>query len=362
MATRHDQASAEQRNVDDLDASGILARVKAIVQHRYGPPEVLRLAEIPVPDVADDAVLVRVRATSVHADIWHSVAGLPYLARATIMGLGHPKHPVPGIDLAGTVEAVGPAVSRFAPGDAVFGQVVAPNKEWVNGGTYAEFATAPESVLAPIPDTLSFEQAAAVPAPGLIALSNLRRAPDLREGDRVLVNGGGGAVGTFAMQIARAAGAHVTAVDGPNKQGFMRSLGADDVLDYTRTDYTTAGRRYRLIVDIPMNRPFSEARRALEPDGTYIPIGHDDFGRAGKKWLGSVPAMLWLMARTPFTRQLPRPTKRMEVGAQMAALADLARSGHLTPVIARTYPLAEAPAALRYLMHGKTLGRVILAV
>lgn len=134
------------------------------------------------------------------------------------------------------------------------------------------------------------------------------------------------------------------------------------VLDYTRTDYTTADRRYRLILDIPMNSPFSECRHALDPDGTYIPIGHDDFGRTGKKWLGSIPAMVSLMARTPFTRQLPRPTKRVDVGAQMAALADLAGSGQLTPVIARTYPLAEAPAALRYLMDGEPHGRVILTV
>lgn len=312
--------------------------------------------------MADDAVLVRVRATSVHADVWHAVAGLPYLARAFIIGLRHPKHPVPGIDLAGTVEVVGSAASRFAPGDAVFGQVAAPNKEWVNAGTFAEFAAAPEGVLARIPDSLSFEEAAAIPAPGLIALSNLRRAPDLREGDRVLVNGGGGAVGSVAMQIAKAAGAHVTGVDGPNKQGFMRSLGADDVLDYTRTDYTTGDRRYRLILDIPMNRPFPACRRVLDPDGAYIPIGHDDFGRSGRKWLGSVPAMLALMARTPFTRQLPHPTTRLDVGAQMATLADLATSGRLTPVVGRTYRLAEAPAALRYLMDGEPRGRVILTV
>lgn len=336
--------------------------MKAIVQRGYGPPEELRLADLPRPQVADDAVLVRVRATSVHADIWHAVAGLPYLARATIIGLRHPKHPVPGIDLAGTVEAVGSAVSRFAPGDAVFGQVAPANKEWVNAGTFAEFAAAPEAVLARVPDNLSFEEAAAVPAPGLIALSNLHRAPDLREGDRVLVNGGGGAVGTIAMQIAKAAGAHVTGVDGPNKQEFMRSLGADDVVDYTRTDYTTADRRYHLIIDIPMNRPFSEVRRALDPDGTYIPIGHDDFGRTGKKWLGSIPAMLSLMVRTPFTRQLPNPTTRLDIGAQMETLADLARSGRLTPVIGRTYRLAEAPAALRYLMDGEPHGRVILTV
>jgi NADPH:quinone reductase-like Zn-dependent oxidoreductase len=336
--------------------------VKAIVQRTYGPPEVLQLTDVDRPDVADDAVLVRVRATSVHADIWHAVAGLPYFARPAITGLRRPRHPVPGIDLAGTVEAVGSGVSRFAPGDAVFGQVAPPNKQWVNAGTFAEFAAAPEAVLARAPNNLSFEEAAGIPAPGLIALANIEQAPDLRPGDRVLVNGAGGAVGTVAIQIAKAAGAHVTGVDGPGKQEFMRSLGADEVLDYTRTDYTAAAGRYRLIVDIPMNRPFSQARRALQSDGGYLAIGHDDFGRSGNKWLGSIPAMLSLTVRAPFTQQLPGLTTSQDMGALMHTLADLAGAGQLTPVIARTYPLAEAAAALRYLMDGEPRGRVILTV
>lgn len=336
--------------------------MKAIVQDRYGPPEVLRVAEIPRPNVADDAVLVRVRATSVHADIWHAVAGVPYVARAAIMGLRRPKHPVPGIDLAGTVELLGSAVSRFAPGDAVFGQVVLPNKEWVNGGTFAEFAAAPASALAPIPDTMSFEAAAAIPAPGLIALRNMRTAPDLHAGDRVLVNGAGGAVGSSAIQIAKAAGTQVTGVDGPDKQEYMLSLGADDALDYTRTDYTATGERYDLILDIPVNHPFAQCRRALQPDGTYLAIGHDDFGRSGKRWWGSIPAMVALMARSPFTRQLPKPTMSSDFGDHMDTLADLAAAGRLRPVIDRSYPLAETPAALRHLMDGGPRGRIVLTV
>lgn len=335
--------------------------MKAIVQSGYGPPEaVLRLAELPTPDVADDAVLVRVRATSVHADVWHAVAGLPYIARAVLTGLSRPKHPVPGTDLAGTVEAVGAGVSRFAAGDAVFGQVAPRNREWVNGATFAEYAAAPAAMLTGIPDGLSFEAAAAIPAPGLIAVNTIEQAPALRPGDRVLVNGAGGAVGTVAVQIAKAADAHVTGVDGPAKQDFMRSVGADAVLDYTRTDYTTTGQRYRLIIDVPMNRPFGQARRALEPDGAYIPIGHDDFGRSGHRWLGSLPPMLSLMARTPFTRQLPNPTAGRDVGAQLHTLAELAGSGRLTAVVDRTFPLAEAAAALRYLMDGEPRGRVVL--
>lgn len=336
--------------------------MKAIVQDRYGSVDDLKLVDVPKPQPAPGEVLVQVRATSVHADIWHAVAGIPRIMRATGSGLRRPRHPVPGIDLAGTVEDVGARVTRFAPGDAVFGQVVRPMQQWMNGGTFAEFAVAPEAALAIKPQRLSFEEAAAIPAPGLIALDNTRGPVGLGPGSRVLVNGAGGAVGGFAVQIAKADGAHVTGVDGPEKQDLMRTMGADEVLDYQRTDVLATGEQYHLIVDIPMSHSFAEWRRLLLPDGQYVAIGHDDFGRQGKKWLGSLPAMLGLMARTPFTRQLSSLSPPTDFGDRMDSLADLVEAGHLRPVIDRTYPLSEASAALHHLMDGSPQGRVVITV
>ena len=261
--------------------------MKAIVQDRYGSPDDLELREIDEPVAGDDEVLVRVRAASVHADVWHAVRGQPYVLRIMGAGLRRPKNPVPGTDLAGHVEAVGRNVTRFRPGDEVFGQSVGANL-WGNGGTYAEYAAVREARLELKPANLTFEQAAAVLTSGPIAVQGLRDEGRVQPGQRVLINGAGGGVGTIAVQLAKAYGADVTAVDGTAKLDMLRSIGADQVVDYTQEDFTRSGERYDLILDIPGNHPWSDLRRALTPEGTYVLIGHDQYGAAGRRWIGSL--------------------------------------------------------------------------
>lgn len=334
--------------------------MKAIVQDRYGPPDVLALREIDPPVPGEGEVLVRVRAASVHPDVWHVVHGRPYLLRLLGAGLRRPKVRVPGTDLAGVVESAGRNATRFRPGDEVFGESVRGHP-WRHGGAYAEYATAPEDALAAKPGNVSFAQAAAVPTTGIILLQNLpdwgRPAP----GRRVLVNGAGGGVGGYAVQLAAAAGAEVTGVDSGDKRDLVRGFGAAHVIDYAREDFTRGDRRYHLIVDIPGNHPLSAIRRALTPDGTYVWIGHDGFGEAGR-WLGSVPAALRLVALSPFVRQLPRPGTAPGKQEMMARLQELLAAGTLAPVIDRTYPLAEVPDAIRYLASGAARGRVVVTV
>lgn len=335
--------------------------MKAIVQGRYGPPEVLELREIDNPVVADDEVLVRVRAASVHPDVWHVVSGRPYALRLMGSGLRRPKNRVPGTDVAGRVESVGRSVTRFRTGDEVFGETVR-GMQWRNGGAFAEYASVPAGALAHKPVNVTFEQAAAVPTSGLITLLNLPEGR-LQPGQRVLVNGAGGGVGAFAVQIAKARGAEVTGVDSTQKLDLIRSLGADHVIDYTRTDFTRTAERYDLIFDIPGNHPFSACRRALTPDGTYVLIGHDRFGAAGGRWVGSLPRFFRLLVLSPFVRQLPNlsfatPSKK----DSMAVLKELLEAGKLTPVIDRNYPLGEVPAAIRYLAGGTARGKVVISL
>jgi NADPH:quinone reductase-like Zn-dependent oxidoreductase len=335
--------------------------MKAIVQDRYGPPDVLALREIDLPAIKDDEVLVRVRAASVHPDVWHVVTGRPFVLRLMGAGLVRPRTRVPGTDMAGLVESVGSSVTRFRPGDEVFGETLRGH-QWRNGGAFAEYVSAPESALAAKPGNVTFEQAAAVPTSGLIALLNL---PDgrLKKARRVLVNGAGGGVGSVAVQLARAYGATVTGVDGPAKLDLVRSLGADRVIDYTREDFTRGDERYDLIVDIPGNHPFPACRRVLTPDGTYVLIGHDHYGNAGRRWLGSLPRFLGLAVRSLFTSQLPGlsfavPAKQ----DQIAVLSGLLEAGKLTPVVDRTYPLAEAREALCQLATGDARGKIVITV
>jgi NADPH:quinone reductase-like Zn-dependent oxidoreductase len=335
--------------------------MQAIVQDRYGSADVLRLREVGRPAVGDDEVLVRVRAASVHPDVWHVVSGRPMVLRLMGSGLRRPKCPVPGTDLAGVVEAVGRTVTRFGPGDEVFGESVRAFS-WRNGGTFAEYVSAPEEGLEAKPANITFEQAATVPTTGYITLFNLPIGL-LRPGRRVLVNGAGGGVGAIALQLARAHGAHVTGVEHTRKLDLVRSLGADAVLDHTRDDFTRRGERYDVIVDIPGNHPFAACRRALTPDGAYILIGHDNFGRAGGRWLGSLPRFAKLGLQSIFVRHLrrtgfARPGKKQA----MATLRAYLEAGQLTPVIDRTFPLREAAAALRYLAEGEPVGRVVLTV
>jgi len=335
--------------------------VRAVVQDRYGPPaEVLAVRDVEGPSPAEDEVLVRVQAASVHPDVWHVVTGRPYLLRLMGSGVRRPtRRRIPGTDMAGEVVRVGDAVTGFAPGDVVFGETVR-GYQWRNGGAYAEYVAVPAEVLAPCPGNLSASEAAAIPTSGLIALYNLPDA-DALAGRSVLVNGAAGGVGSCAVQIARARGATVTGVDAAAKLDLVSTLGAHRVIDYERTDFTRTGDRYDLIFDVPGNHRFADCRRALTPTGIYTLIGHDQFGAAAGRWLGSVPRVLGLAARSPFTKNLPSNSfSTPDKGKCMAVLADLAVAGHLRPVLDRSYPLDEVAAALRLLQSGKAHGRIVL--
>ena len=336
--------------------------MKAIVQDRYGTADVLTLQEVDSPAVRDDEVLIRVRAASVHPDVWHVLTGLPYVLRIMGSGLRRPKNPVPGTDLAGVVESVGKDVTRFQPGDEVFGETIR-GIQWINGGAFAELATAPESGLALKPANVTFEEAAAVPTSALIALQTLRHQGKVGAGQKVLVNGAGGGVGAFAVQLARAFGAHVTGVDRTDKLDMIRALGAEEVIDYTRDDFTRRDERYDLIIDIPGNHSLSDCRRALTPAGTYVLVGHDHYGRGMHRWLGMLPHAFRLMAMSLFVSQLPdarfsMPDKR----ESMEQLRELLEAGKLSPHIDRTYPLSEVPEAIRYLQEGNARGKVVITV
>jgi NADPH:quinone reductase-like Zn-dependent oxidoreductase len=336
--------------------------MRAIVQDGYGTADDLRLAEVDPPAVADDEVLVRVRAASVHPDVWHTVTGRPFLVRLMGGGLAGPKHPIPGTDMAGIVESVGSDVDGFRPGDEVFGETVR-GYTWSNGGAYAEYVSAPAEGLAHKPPNVGFEQAAAIPTAGLIALRAVSHEANIGAGDRVLVNGAGGGVGTIAMQLSKAAGAVVTGVDHTSKLDLMRSSGADLVIDYTEEDFTKGRARYDAIVDIPGNHAFAECARALEPDGRYVLIGHDDFGRRGHNIVGNgMPRFVGLMVRSPFSRHLTTDFKMLPKGESMAYLRDLLAEGALTSVIDSTFPLEETPAAINRLAGGASRGRVIITV
>jgi NADPH:quinone reductase-like Zn-dependent oxidoreductase len=335
--------------------------LKAIVQERYGSADVLELRQIDEPVAGDGEVLVRVRATSVHPDVWHAMKGVPYVLRIMGSGLRAPKHRVPGTDLAGEVESVGGNVARFRRGDEVFGQSLAANL-WRNGGTFAEYAAVPEATLQPKPANLTFEQAAAVLTSGPIAVQGLRDEGRLQAGQRVLINGAGGGVGTIAVQLAKAWGANVTAVDSAGKLDMLRSIGADRVVDYALQDFTQSGERYDLILDIAGTHPWSDLRRALTSDGTYVLIGHDQYGGLGHRWFGSLARFFRLMVIAPFVSQLHPFRGAKDPGDRLAVVKELVESGKITPVIDRTFPLGEVPDAIRYLESGQAQGKVVITV
>lgn len=336
--------------------------MKAIVQHKYGSPDVLELTDMATPSIAADEVLVRVRAASVHADVWHVIAGRPFVLRLMGAGLLRPKSPIPGTDLAGTIEAVGGEVGSLRPGDEVFGEVVRGH-QWKNGAAFAEYASVPAKALALKPATVSFEEAAAVPTSALIALSNIREVGGVVEGDRVLVNGAGGGVGVFAMQIAAALGGHVTGVDSAAKLDTMRLAGADEVIDYKKRDFTTSAEPYDLIIDIPGNRSFADLKRALVEDGRYILIGHDHYGDTGSRWIGTtIPRMLKLEATAPFGRRKPRDKADEADPDPMETIRQMLESGQLRPVIDRTFQLEQTAEALRYLMAGVARGKIVVTM
>jgi NADPH:quinone reductase-like Zn-dependent oxidoreductase len=335
--------------------------MQAIIQTGYGSTDVLELQEIDKPAVGDGEVLVRVHAASLHPDVWHVMRGLPYALRLMGSGLVRPKHRVPGTDIAGKVEVVGKDVRLFEAGDEVFGEI-ARGHQWKNGGAFAEYAAVPEEKLALKPAGLSFEEAAAVPTSGLIALQAVRYQGHVEPGHKVLVNGAGGGVGTFAVQLARAHGAAVTAVDGLHKMDLLRSIGAAHVIDYTADDFTRRGERYDAIVDIPGNRSVADYRRALTPNGTYVLIGHDGFGATGNRWIGSIGSFLKLVAVTPFVSQRMAPRVSKEDEDPLTVLKEFIEAGQLTPIIDRTYPLRQVPEAMQYMEKGEAVGRIVIAV
>jgi NADPH:quinone reductase-like Zn-dependent oxidoreductase len=336
--------------------------VQAIVQDRYGSPaDVLQLREIPEPEPRDDEVLVQVRAASLHPDVWHVVRGRPRILRLMGAGLLRPKPPaVPGIDLAGVVERTGGAVTRFHPGDEVYGECVRGH-QWRNGGAFAELAAVPAGLLVRKPARLTFEEAAAVPTSGIIALQHVRDQGKVRPGQRVLINGAAGGVGVLAVEIALALGAHVTGVDAADRQDLLRSLGAE-AIDYTQQDFTRTG-PYDVVIDIPGNRPFAEVRRALAPDGRYLLIGHDRYDATRGAWLGSIPRVFMLIAMSPFVRQLPPPDfKPIDKAEAMEVLTGLIEEGKLRPIVDRVFTLHETPGAIRYLEEGRARGKVVIRI
>ena len=262
--------------------------------------------------------------------------------------------------MSGIVESVGKGVTRFRPGDSVFGETIV-TQQWTNGGAFAEYVSVRQDSLALKPDNITFEQAASVPTSGFIVLQNLRDPSQLRPGQKVLVNGAGGGVGALALQLAKAHGAHVTAVDSTSKLSMLRSLGADEVIDYTQEDFTERGVRYDLIFDVPGNHPLSACRRALEPDGRYVLIGHERYGASGKRVFGLIPHFLKLIFLSRFVKQLRGP--RLPVPSRkdaMATLRGLLEAGKITPVIDSSYPLSQAREAFRHMIEGEIHGKVII--
>lgn len=334
--------------------------MKAIIQDRYGSPADLRVADVAVPEIGPGQTLVRVRAASLHPDVWHMVMGRPFILRLMGGGFSRPKHPIPGTDMAGVVEAVGRDVTQFRPGDEVFGETAEANS-WVNGGAFAEYVAVEERLLEPKPANVSFEQAASVPAAGFIALMNLPEDEWLDGAREVLVNGAGGGVGCLALQIAKSHGARVTAVDSTRKLALLHSLGADRVIDYTREDFTRDDQRYDLIFDVPGNHPYPVCRRVLKDEGRYVIIGHEHYGKSGHRIFGLIPLFLYLMLRARFDDRLGSgrgslPDKR----TVMLRLRELLESGEVTPVVDSIYPLEEVQEAFRHLTEDETLGKVIL--
>lgn len=338
--------------------------MRAVVQDRYGPyREVLHAREIPEPTPGAGEVVVRVRATSVHADVWHAVNGIPYVLRLMGSGISAPKkQQVPGTDLAGEVVRVGAGASRFTPGDRVFGEIT-PSTQWEQRrrlrrvrGCVRDAARAHSG--APV-----VRGGGAVPTAALIALVNLRDQGRIHEGQRVLVNGAGGAVGVWAVQLAKVFGAEVTAVDVPAKLDLLADLGADHVVDGTHQDFTRLGARFDIVFDVVSQAKFAEVRRALQPDGTYVLIGHDQYGRSGHRVLGSLGRMLPLMALSPFVKQLPGIQSGPPREENWATIVDLLQARRIRPVVdERRFSVEQAADAIDYLTTGAAKGRVVLTV
>jgi NADPH:quinone reductase-like Zn-dependent oxidoreductase len=324
-------------------------RMKAIVYHDYGPPDVLQLADIPKPLPNDHQVLIKVRAAAANPLDWHYLRGTPYLIRIVESGWFKPVDPLLGADVAGQVVAVGKRVTHFKPGDAVFG---------TGGGAFAEYVLASEEKVVLKPAGITFEQAAAVPIAALTALQGLRDNGHIQPGQKVLINGSSGGVGTFAVQLAKFFGAHVTAVCSTRNVDLVQSLGADRVIDYSKENFTADSQRYDLILDNVGNHSLLAFRRVLNPEGIYIGIGGGAPGDAGL--LGPMWRPIRSMLLAPFVSQ--------ELGTFVASvnrkdltfLKELLETGQLAPVIDRTYSLSETAAAIRYLEQGRARGKIVI--
>ena len=322
--------------------------MKAIVATKYGSPDVLNLEETEKPAPKDNEVLVKVRAASVNAGDWHLLRADPFLTRLAF-GLLRPKYKVLGADIAGRVEAVGGNVTQFQPGDEVFGDLSGDGF-----GGFAEYVCASEDALALKPADTSFEEAAAVPSAAATALQGLRDKGQIQRGQKVLINGASGGVGTFAVQIAKSFGAEVTGVCSTSKLDIVRSIGADHVIDYTQEDFTKNGQRYDLIFAANGHHPISAYKRALSPKGTYVMSGGSGAQMFQAMLLGP---MMSMSGNKKMGNLLKKPSKK-----DLVVLKELLEAGKITPVIDRTYPLSEVPKAIRYLEEGHAEGKVVIIV
>jgi NADPH:quinone reductase-like Zn-dependent oxidoreductase len=326
--------------------------MKAIVYDKYGPPDVLELMDIAKPEAKDDEALVRVRASPANAYGWNLPSGLRYVGRMTV-GLRKPGNTVAGYGLAGQVEAVGKNVTRFRPGEEVAG--------WCKGAL-AEYVSVSEDALALKPANLTFEQAAVVPTLAVTALQALRDKGHLQAGQKVLIVGASGGVGTFAVQIAKARGAHVTGVCSTRNVEMVRSIGADHVIDYTQEDYAESRERYDLILDIAGDRSLSDLRRALGPGGTLVMVGSSGVAASDLPVLRGFYRWLRAFVLSRFVRQRLRAMIQTRSTEDLATLMGLIKAGKVTPVLSATYPLSEVPEAIRHFEEGHGRGRVVITV
>ena len=340
------QGAADGPTTGPVPVDGLM---QAIVQTGYGTDEVLHLDQIARPQIADNEVLVRVHAAGLDRGTWHLMAGRPYLMRVMGFGFRRPKSAVPGIDVAGVVVAVGSSVTRFQIGDEVFG---------IARGSFAEYAAALEDKLALKPKSLTFDQAAVVPVSAMTALQALTDVGHLESGQRVLVIGASGGVGSYAVQIAKAMGAVVTGVASAAKLDLVRSLGADHVVDYTCEDYADAGRQYDLVLDIGGNPPLSRLRRALAPRGTAVIVGGEQGGNVTGGFGRSLRAPLLSL----FVKQRLAMLANKERGSDLERLTPLLEDGTVKPSIDRAYPLAQVPAAMQHLVAGHVRGKVAITI
>ena len=326
-----------------------VATMNAIVQTAYGSPDVLQLKDIERPVPQAHEVLIKVQASSVHAGVWHLMRGTPFLIRLVFGGLRQPKIRILGNDVAGRIEAVGQDVTEFQPGDEVFGDL-----SECGFGAFAEYVCAPATALVAKPKSLTFAAAATVPTSALAALQALRDVGQLQSGQQVLVNGAAGGVGSFAIQLAKAMGAEVTGVCRTDKVAMVRSLGANQVIDYTQTDITQTGQQYDLIIDAAAYRSVFDWLPTLTPQGTYVLVG------------GATPRFFQAMLLEPMITQITRKQVKCLTAAvqqdDLRVLKNLVETGKIVPYVDRTYPLAEVPAAIRYLEQRQVQGKVAIQI